>query len=165
MNTPFLSSQSFLTNKRTLWTLFVITLLLTVFFGVVMQIWDFMLIDEMFNADQINNHIISMTVAQKQAHIWTTATLDVLYPLAYGGLFAGIALKAFGKSGLWLALPSLLCIPVDLTEGYAQVMLLTGNAEFMSLKTITTPLKLALFITGLAIAIVGLIKLYKASKA
>ncbi|MGC1507002.1 hypothetical protein [Ketobacter sp.] len=165
MNTTFLSSQSLLTNKKTLWTLFVITLLLTLSFGVVMQIWDFMLIDEMSNADQIDNHIATMTATQKLAHIWTTATLDVLYPLAYGGLFAGVALKAFGKAGLWLALPSLLCIPVDLTEGYAQVMLLTGNAEFMSLKTLTTPIKLALFIAGLVIAIVGLIKLRKASKA
>lgn len=154
-----------LKNKTLLWTLFAITLLITISFAIVMQVWGFMLIDEMFKADQIADHIAAMSEKQKQVHIWTTATLDVLYPLAYGSLFAGIALKAFGRAGIWLALPSLLCIPVDLSEGYAQVMLLAGNHEFMNLKTAVTPIKFALFIAGLVISVLGLVRLYRQRSA
>lgn len=163
-NKANLANESLLANKSTLWVLFTVTLILTVLFGVVMQVWGFQLIDEMSNAAQIADHIAAMSAKQKQVHIWATATLDVLYPFAYGCLFAGIALKAFGKAGLWLALPSLLCIPVDLTEGYAQMMLLSGSAEFMALKTTATPIKFALFFGGMGIAVVGLVKLYRASK-
>ena len=49
-----------------------------------MQVWGFLMIDEMFKADQIADHIAAMSAKQRQVHIWTTATLDVLYPLAYG---------------------------------------------------------------------------------
>lgn len=152
---------NFLTQKNTLWLLLAITLITTVSFGVVMHIWDFLLIDEMYDAEQISAHISALSAEQKQVHIWTTATLDVLYPLVYGLLFAGVALKAFGKNGLLLALPSLLCIPADLSEGFAQVMLLSGNADYMGLKTAMTPIKFALFFPGFLIAIVGAVKLYR----
>lgn len=154
----------YLTKKSTLWFLFAATICLTISFAVVMQLWGFGIIDEMFVASQINDHIGAMTAKQKQAHIWTTATLDVLYPFVYAGFFAGVALKAFGRVGLWLAIPAILCIPVDLTEGYAQVMLLSGHVEYMGLKTTTTPLKYGLFFSGLLITTVGLFKLYKSSK-
>ena len=156
---------NFLTQKNVLWWLLGITLLTTLAFGVVMHIWDFILIDEMYNPEQISSHIAAMSGEQKHVHIWTTATLDVLYPLVYGPLFAGVALKAFGKHGLLLALPSLLYIPADLIKGYSQVMLLSGNADYMSLKTTMTPIKFALFFPGFIIAIVGAVKLYRASKA
>ena len=155
---------NFLTQKNTLWLLFAATLLITISFGVVMQIWDFILIDEMYNADQISGHIAAMSEKQKLVHIWTTATLDVLYPLVFGSLFAGVALKAFSKNGFLLALPSLLCIPVDLIEGFSQVMLLSGHADYMGLKISMTPIKLALFIPGFLIAIVGAFKLYRELK-
>jgi hypothetical protein len=85
-----------------------------------------------------------------------TGTLDVAYPFAYGAFFIGIALRYFGRFGIYLALPSLLCIPADLTEGLAQVMILTGHEGWMTLKIIATPIKLALYITGLLITLVGL---------
>ena len=155
---------SALTQNKTLWWLFTLTLVLTIAFGVVMQIWDFVLIDEMFNAEQISNHIDALSATQKQVHIWTTVTLDVVYPFAYAGLFAGLTLKAFGKTGTWLALPIILCVPVDLTEGFAQVMLLSDNARYMNLKTAMTPVKLGLFVFGLIVALVSLGKLYRARK-
>lgn len=158
-------SLMFLTNKATLWLLFALTVVLSLLFAVVILVWDFMLIDEMFDARQIADHIAALSTTQKKVHIWTTATVDVLYPFAYSGLFAGIALKAFGRAGLWLALPALSCIPVDLTEGFAQVMLLSGNDGYMSLKTLCTPIKLALLFASLIIAILGLLKLYMAAKA
>ena len=54
------------------------------------------------------------------------------------------------------ALPSLAVIPVDLTEGLVQVLLLTSDAGVVGLKEIVTPLKLVLYISGLLISLVGL---------
>lgn len=145
-----------LTQTKTLWFTGLLTLLLTACFWLVMHVGQFGIIDEMYNAEKISAHIAAMTPKQKQFHIWTTATLDVAYPLAYGSFFIGIALRCYGRYSLWFALPSLLVIPVDLTEGFAQIMLLSGHETFIGLKCIATPLKLTLFIAGLIITLGGL---------
>ncbi len=147
---------AFLAQTKTLWFTFILTLLLTVAFVVVMQVWQFGLIDEMYNAADIKAHIAAMSPTQRTVHAWTTGTLDVAYPLCYGAFFIGVALKSFGRFGFVLALPSLLVIPVDLTEGFSQIMLLGGHNEYMGLKIIATPLKLGLFGLGLVIALIGL---------
>ena len=150
----------FLTRNRILWATFLTTLALTVMFGVVMQIWQFEIIDEMYVADQILAHIDAMTPEQREVHAWLTATIDVAYPLAYGGFFIGVALKAFPRAGLLLALPSMLVIPTDLIEGFAQVMLLSGDASYIDIKVAATPIKLMLFVVGLVITLAGLVSLY-----
>jgi len=132
------------------------TLALTLCFGIVMYVGGFGIIDEMYNVRDIEDHIKAMEPAQRSAHAWLTGTVDVIYPFAYGAFFIGIAIRYFGRFGPLLALPSLLVIPADLTEGYAQVMLLTGHEQFMDLKVMATPIKLVLFLTGLAITLVGL---------
>lgn len=144
-----------LTQSRALWTLAGLTLLLSVGFGVVMRVWDFHLIDEMYDPDQILAHISAMTQTQRTAHIWMTATLDVAYPFAYGGLFIGLAWRYFETIGHWLAMPSIAVIPVDLTEGAIQVLLLMGHGGVVGGKAIVTPLKLILFIFGLAVALIA----------
>ena len=145
-----------LTKTKTLWTLFWLTIAMTIMFGVVMRIWGLGIIDEMFHGEEILAHIAAMSPTQRLVHAWMTATLDVAYPFAYGGLFIGIALKNFDKLGPWLALPSLAVIPVDLTEGFVQVLLLNGHDGVVWLKEIVTPLKLVLYISGLVISLVGL---------
>jgi len=121
-----------------------------------MLVWQFGIIDEMYVAEDIRMHIKEMTETQRTVHAWMTGTLDVAYPFVYGAFFAGVALRFFGRFGMYLALPSLLCIPADLTEGLAQVMLLTGQEEWMAVKTTATPIKLVLYISGLLITMVGL---------
>lgn len=144
-----------LSETKTLWSLFILTACLTAGFGLAMHIGEFGIIDEMYDAEHIRAHIAAMTPQQRTWHIWTTATLDVAYPFAYGGLFIGLALRAFKRRGAWLALPSLHVIPADLTEGFAQVMLLSGHDNFMGLKLVATPIKLGLFGAGLMISIVA----------
>eukprot|EP00510_Aplanochytrium_minuta_P004544 CAMPEP_0184006532 /NCGR_PEP_ID=MMETSP0954-20121128/753_1 /TAXON_ID=627963 /ORGANISM="Aplanochytrium sp, Strain PBS07" /LENGTH=112 /DNA_ID=CAMNT_0026285107 /DNA_START=283 /DNA_END=621 /DNA_ORIENTATION=- len=101
-----------------------------------------------------------MTPTQRRVHMIMTATIDVLYPFAYASFFVGVALKAFpGVEGTFLSLPSILCVPTDLLEGYSQVMLLAGYNDYMSLKTRTTPIKLFLFTLGLVITIAGIFKI------
>ncbi len=146
----------FLTTNKALWTTFIATILMTLMFGIIMRVWDFGIIDEMSDPEEIKAHIANMSATQRSVHAVMTATLDVAYPLAYGGFFIGVALRFFGKLGPWLAIPSFLVIPVDLMEGVTQVMALTGNESLLWLKAILTPTKLALYFAGLAVALNGL---------
>lgn len=124
------------------------------------KVWKFELIDSMFDAQETLDYIASLSPERKHAHVWTTMTLDVLYPFAYSSLFLGMAIKAFPSSiGTWLAIPSIVCVPVDLLEGYSQVMLLNGNDEYINLKVMATKCKFILFITGLLISIISVFRL------
>lgn len=154
-----------LTRSKNLWMLFVLTLTLTLAFGVVMKIWDFQIIDEMYHAEQIRAHIEAMTPLQRRVHTWMTATLDVAYPLVYGGLFIGIILKAFTKFGRWLVLPAIFVMPVDLVEGVSQVLLLNGYDGAMEIKLVATPLKLLLFVAALVISLVGVGVMWRRKRA
>lgn len=151
-----MSILTYLAQTKTLWMTFWLTVILTAAFGVVMYIGQFGIIDEMYIAEDIRAHIDAMTPRQRIIHAWMTGTLDVAYPLAYGAFFIGIAIKYFRRFGLWLALPSILVIPTDLIEGFAQIMLLTGQESFMGLKVMATPAKLIFFLLGLCITIMGL---------
>ncbi|MEO0449593.1 MAG: hypothetical protein AAFZ74_04625 [Pseudomonadota bacterium] len=133
---------SFLTKTPVLWLLFGGFVLQSVCFGVIMAIWDFTVIDEMSDPEKVRGHIAAMSETQRHVHAWTTATLDVAYPLTYGALFAGLALTRFPS--IWAA-PAIAVIPVDLAEGVVQVMALLGNDQLIELKAILTPLKLVLF--------------------
>lgn len=150
--------RGILTNSRILWALVFVQVLIWVGFVSIMYAYDFVLIDEMWKPDEIRNYIAGFSPEQKRAHIWTTATLDVLYPLTYGSFFVGMALRFYGPAGKLLSMPGVLVIPVDLTEGVIQVMALSGRDEVIVHKAWVTPWKLGLFgaatlITLVAIAI------------
>lgn len=138
-----------------LWFSFVAYAVLTLSFGIVMQVWDFVIIDEMFDQAQIRAHIEAMTLEQRSVHALLTSTVDVAYPFAYATFQAGMAYRYLGRWGRWIALLSIVCVPVDLLEGFAQVMLLQGNEPYMALKLIATPVKLALFIPGFLGALIA----------
>lgn len=148
-----------LAATKMLWLTFLTTLALTIGFGMVMHVWDFGLIDEMHDSTLILAHIDAMTPLQRTVHIWMTATLDVAYPFAYAGFFIGMAIRHFPKAGKYLALPNVLVIPTDLSEGLVQVLLLNGVDTVVGLKTILTPLKLGLFWFGLAVTLFALVRM------
>jgi len=146
---------SFLSQTRTLYFSFSLTLILTIIFGIVMHVGEFGIIDEMFVAEDILAHIDAMSPRQRAIHAWLTGTVDVLYPFAYGAFYVGIAIKYFERYGIWLAIPSLFVIPADLVEGLSQVMILSGHEAFIDLKLIATPVKLVLYIFGLCVTVLG----------
>ena len=87
----------------------------------------------------------SMSEAQKLAHFRITLWLDMAFPLAYGGLFAGLALRNFKTYGKWLALPALVVIPVDIIENIIQLVALSGSEDLLGVKSLLTPTKFMLF--------------------
>jgi len=144
----------FLTKPLTLWILFALFILETIGFAAIMAVWDFELIDEISDPETVRHHIAEMTALQRTVHIWTTATLDVAYPLTYGPLFAGLALRAFKPV---FAIPAIAVILTDLAEGVVQVLALAGSSDLIWLKAYLTPLKLVLFLTGIVIALAALV--------
>ncbi|MEL7030926.1 MAG: hypothetical protein AAGK80_01530 [Pseudomonadota bacterium] len=143
-----------ITQTRVLWILFGLFVVETIGFGIIMRVWDFAIIDEMSDPDKISAHIGAMSETQRGVHAWMTATLDVAYPLTYGPLFAGLALRAFKPV---FAFPAVAVIPTDLAEGYVQVMALIGDESLLWLKAYLTPLKLVWFLTAMVIAIAALL--------
>jgi len=149
------SKIKILTKTSTLWLMFTATLLITFMFPMLANQLGLTLIDAIASPDQVRKILSDMTADQRSAHAWITGTLDVAYPLAYGFLFAGVALQFFPKAGPYLAILALLAIPVDLIEGVIQILALTETADLLVLKTFVTPLKMALFLGGLLIALAG----------
>lgn len=139
-----------------LWFSFATYMILTLSFGVVMHVWEFLIIDEMFDPAQIRVHIARLSQEQRTVHVALTATADVAYPFAYAAFQAGMAYRYLGRWGRWVGLLSIFCVPVDLLEGFAQVMLLQGNEAFLALKSTVTPVKLALYIPGLMGALIAI---------
>ncbi|MEO1661838.1 MAG: hypothetical protein AAFR51_12670 [Pseudomonadota bacterium] len=142
-----------MTKATTLWVFFGLFIVETICFGVVMAVWDFTIIDEMSDPQKVQQHIGEMSEAQRAAHAWMTATLDVAYPLTYGPLFAGIVLRTLHTV---FVMPAMAVIPSDLIEGVIQVSVLSGDDTLLWLKTYITPLKLVLFVTAIIIAVFAL---------
>ena len=148
-------AERWLTRPRTLWTLFGSALVITLVFPVLAQRLGITFLDGISSPDEARALLASFTEQQRSAHAWATATLDVAYPLAYAGFFAGSALLVFRRFGRSLATVALLAIPVDLLEGAVQVLALTGTADLLGMKAVVTPAKFLLFLVGAGIALVA----------
>ncbi len=105
---------------------------------------------------EVQQLLASMSETQKSSHFRMTLWLDMLFPLAYGGFFAGVALRNFEKLGVWLAIPALLVIPIDIAENIIQLIALSGNESLLVAKSILTPAKFALFYIAAVIAFASL---------
>jgi hypothetical protein len=101
--------------------------------------------------------VASLSEAQRSAHFWVTVLLDTAYPLAYGGFFAAMALRFWGKFGRLAALPAIATIIVDLTENTVQALALSGAADVLDAKDWLTPLKFGLLFLAAAIALIALV--------
>ena len=152
---------SHLTRSSVLWSLFGLQVLIWIGFVLIMSTYDFVLIDEMWEPEAIRVYIGELSQEQKQAHMWTTASLDVLYPLAYGAFYIGVTMRVFERFGRWLILPAVAVIPIDLTEGVVQVLALNGQMDVIWHKVWVTPWKLGLFIAASVIALAALAVLLK----
>ena len=103
------------------------------------------LLDLMGSGADAKARLAEMSAEQKQAHFWGTVLNDTAYPLAYGGLFAGLVWRFAGDLRRWLVIPALAVIVVDLVENTTQAMALMGNESLIGLKDVLTPAKFGLF--------------------
>lgn len=147
------SIESRITSDGALWFLFAATLAITASFPFVSEYWQLTLLDGISSPPDARAVVAEMTSQQKSAHAWITATLDVAYPIAYGGLFAGTALRFFGRSGRYAAIPAFAVVPTDLAEGVVQVLALTDTVDWLGAKALLTPLKMLLFFSGMGVTV------------
>lgn len=145
-----------LTNTKTLWRLFWIFAALSLAMLGWIVYHDLHIIDEISDPEQVKAVLAAQSPAQHKAHFWMTLLLDIPYPFAYGLLFAGLAMKFFGKWGKWLCIPALLAIPLDTVENISQLFILRGNTDLLALKAIVTPIKLGSFLVALILALIAL---------
>lgn len=147
-----------LSEPKILWFSFCATVLITIAFQVITRQLNLTLLDGIADPTAVRAAIANMSEQQRTVHIWLTTTLDVAYPAAYGALFIGSAYRFFPARGALLAMPALVCIPVDLCEGVTQVLALMGNFSLLELKAFLTPTKELLFVCGFLITVAGWIK-------
>ena len=102
--------------------------------------------------------LAAMTADQRMTHLWITLTLDMVYPIAYGGGFANLSARLVDRHKLLAAIPGLTLILVDLIENLLIVLMLQGDTHVILAKTLATQAKWWLFggcsllVSGLAVA-------------
>lgn len=145
--------KTYLIKTSTLWALFGACIAIMYGFHLAASHWSLHVIDELYSPDAVRSALNQMTSEQRIIHAWLTATLDVAYPIALGGLLGGVALRFFPVYGGYLAIPALLAVPIDLSEGVVQILALTDTYDLLQLKTYVTPAKMGLDLVALMVAI------------
>jgi len=80
-------------------------------------------------------------------HLYLSAGVDMVYPLAYGAFVAGVCLRYSGPRG------GLFALPILAAENLVQVQALTGETAALMAKTFLTPPKFALAAIGSTLAV------------
>jgi len=133
----------------------VLTLLVGAGFWPVMQAIDGTLLDMISDGEDAIVRLNEMSPDQRSTHFNATVTLDVIYPIAYGGLLIGL-LSRLAWSWRWV----LICIPIigmlsDYAENTIQAMALGGHdASILLAKTYVTPLKSGALVLTLGLCLV-----------
>lgn len=97
----------------------------------------------------------AMTAEQKAAHAEMTLALDMLYPIAYAILLAGLVMKAFPNFGWWLAIPAFAACGLDIVENIIQLMALQGSIGLVGFKAFLTPTKFLFALIAVLLALVS----------
>lgn len=143
-----------LTNSKILWRLFGVFVALSLAMLAWITYYKLHIIDEIWEPSKVQAVLDAQTAEQHRAHFRMTLFFDLLYPFVYGPLFAGLTLKYLKR--WWLAIPAFLCIPADTIENFAQLFILSGTNEAMTVKAVATPIKLVCFMIALVLALIAL---------
>lgn len=111
------------------------------------------LLDMIRNGPDAERHLSAMTEAQRARHLFGTLVNDSLYPLAYGGLLAGLAYRFGASRSSLLVIPAVATVVVDFAENGIQALALAGGPNLLAAKTVITPLKFGLFFLAAFIAL------------
>lgn len=149
--------RSFLKQTPVIWGLFIAMILTGAGFGAFNEAVGGTYLDMIATGDQSRTLIAGLSEAQRSAHFRVTIFLDTAFPIAYGGFFAGMALRFFAQYGPIAALPALATAIVDLTENTVQALALSGAADALDAKAWLTPLKFGLLYLAAGIALIALV--------
>lgn len=86
-------------------------------------------------------------------HLYLSAGVDMVYPVAYGAFVAGVCFRYGAPRGLLFALPILGAAAFDIAENTVQILAMTRDPAILSLKTVLTPAKFLLAGIGSLLAI------------
>ncbi|MFN3610045.1 MAG: hypothetical protein ACK4Y9_13360 [Hyphomonas sp.] len=154
--------MQFLTRAPVLWALFGLMILAGAGFQIFAPQVGGAYLDMVAAPADVRPLFEGLSPEQKTAHFWVTVLVDTLFPLSFGLLFAGMALRFFGRWGKLASVPAFAVIIFDLTENIVQTLALSGTADALDAKAWITPVKFGLFWLAAAIAIVAaLIGLYR----
>lgn len=115
------------------------------------------LLDILFTGEAARARIAEMSPDEIRVHLIGTATLDMLYPFAYGILFAGIIYRFGGVWGQKLALLPLIALALDLSENLVQISALAGGPDLLGIKLVLTGPKFIAALASMLFAIVLLL--------
>jgi hypothetical protein len=147
--------MQFLTRAPVLWALFALMILAAAGFQIFGPAVGGAYLDLVSEPGEVRALFASLTPEQKTAHFWVTVIIDTIFPLSFGLLFAGMALRFFGKWGKLASLPAFAVLIFDLTENTVQALALSGVADGLDTKAWLTPVKFGLFWLAAGIAIVA----------
>ena len=147
--------MSLITRTPVLWTLFVLTVGITLAFGALAPMVGGQFLDMVSVPADTRAVFDAMTPSERSAHFWITVLMDTAYPLCFGLFFAGMAWRFFGKFGPVAAIPGFAVLIVDLTENTLQAITLSGSAYLLEPKAWISPLKMNLFYLAALIALVA----------
>jgi len=147
--------MSLITRTPALWTLFVLTVVLTLAFGAAAPMVGGRFLDMASQPEDTRAVFEAMTPGERGRHFWLTVLLDTVYPLSFGLFFAGMAWRFFGRFGPFAAIPGFAVLIVDLTENTLQAITLSGAAYLLEPKAWVSPLKMNLFYLAGLIALVA----------
>lgn len=154
--------MQFLTRAPVLWALFALMILAAAGFQIFGPAVGGAYLDLVSEPGEVRALFASLTPEQKTAHFWVTVIIDTVFPLSFGLLFAGMALRFFGKWGKLASVPAFAVLIFDLTENTVQALALSGVADALDTKAWLTPVKFGLFWLAAGIAILAaLIGVYR----
>ena len=123
-----------LSRTSTLFILFILCVITLVTIQLLANFWNLTLLDEVYSTNEARELLLQMTDDQKVVHLWITASLDVIYPIVFGGLLAGLILKFLPKYGSYLILFAILGVIMDWSENLIQILALLNILDALRLK-------------------------------
>lgn len=134
---------------------FIAALLIGASFYFVLEAIDGDLLDMIWSGEGAISRLIEMTDRQREVHLLGTVTLDVLYPIAYGGLLVGLLCRLAWNWRWALILVPIATVLCDFSENTVQAMALNGHTQdILLVKDIVTPIKFAGLGLSLALVII-----------
>ncbi|MCW8194834.1 hypothetical protein F6455_08545 [Proteobacteria bacterium 005FR1] len=147
-----------LSTGSTLWLLFSASVVILLAIRYAAASWGLELLDEIYRPDQVREALREMSQEQKLAHVWISASLDLIFPLVLGGLLGGLTIKLLPSCVRYLLIPVATAVLVDLWENTLQIVVLLELKNVVEAKAIATAVKMAAYLVALTIVMLGACK-------